>query len=123
MLRGPLLRATVNRKMTIDGEFRIHRDKQFIELPNFKVLDGEGKQRKVLKPGDQIAFISEATIRMVEHVAIVRPHPAFYENGLVYGNPMITPTDGTTKIVFTVGITDRMDITKLPYLCELYISE
>jgi hypothetical protein len=82
----------------------------------------EGKSRKILKEGDVIELIADATVQVKDRVLTLRAHPDLYRLGNVRMLPMITPADGVVQLGISFQAAARIDLKKLEYLAEVYIN-
>ena len=122
MERGPLLRAVTNKKLVINGEYHISRDKTCILFTDFIAVDDKEKTRKVLNEGDIVTLTTQATIRSVDRVITLRANPMLYAKGSVRMIPLLAPSDNTTQIGISFKADGRVDLSKLTHLVEAYIN-
>ena len=123
MESGPHLRAVINRKLTLDGEWVMNQDKTGILLTDFEAIDSTGKSRKVLNAGDEAELIANATIKTLDRILTLRANPGLYYAADVSMIPMITPSDGVVKLGIVVKAKERIDLKTLNYLAEVFVNE
>lgn len=123
MVRGALLRSIINKKFRGDCPIVIDGTRSCILVTDFVAEDQEGKERKVVNPGDEVTIRAKGSLRITDRVADLRVHPVLYECGVVFGSPKLSPIDGDHTISFTYIAKKRTDLKKLDYFCELYIGD
>ena len=122
MKSGPELRASMNRRMKIDGDYEMDFKRSHIRLKGFEVIDSTGKKRKVLNEGDVVELISTTSINSLEPILTLRAHPLLYAHGNVRMLPVIGPADGTVQLGISFRADSKIDLKKLDYLVEVYVN-
>ena len=122
METGTKLRQLVHRKFTFEGKFDIDEKPKYVTLPGFVALADDGKQRKVATAGDTLTLVSTTAFTTHERVTHIRPHPDLYKLGTVICVPFVTPDDGMVQLTVQFTAHKRTDLTKFPYLIELYVG-
>lgn len=120
--RGAHLRAIVNRKLVVDGEFTINYDRNCVVFPDFQISSGEGRAKKKLDVGDEIILRSQAEFHLVDVIAHVRANKKLYASGFVSGLPIVSPSDGKISLEFRFTAHKKIDLDKLDHLFELYLE-
>lgn len=116
MIRGALLRATVNRKLIVLGEEeKLSDDRSCVLIKDFDIT---GKSANGV-----LTLQSVATVRILDRVVFVRPNPRLYEEGTVQTCPMLSSMDEAKhiKVYFKPNNKD-FDVKTLTHFVELYIG-
>ena len=122
MKSGPELRASMNRRLKIEGEYEMDYNRTHIRLKGFEAVDSEGKTRKIVKEGDIVEIISTTSIRSLEPILTLRANPELYAHGNVRMLPVIGPADGAVQLGISFRADARLDLKKLDYLVEVYVN-
>jgi hypothetical protein len=109
--------------MKIDGNWFIPPHRTSVVLPDFKVLDDEGKERKIINEGDTVSIVADATFRVIDRVVTVRPHPELFKLGTLQYLPIVAPQDEDTRIEVQFTAHKRADLRRLNYIAELFVGE
>ena len=122
MERGAQLRLVLRQKLKITGEHTIDQTRTCILLTAFEATDAEGKVRKIVKDGDIVTIATQATINSTDRILTLRANPALYKAGSVRMLPMISPLDEHGPVTISFQALDRIDLSKLNYLVEVYVN-
>ena len=122
MESGAHLRAVRNRKITIVGDHNTNQSRSAILLTTFEAKDSEGKSRKILKEGDIVTLTTNASISSLDRVLTLRANPALYAAGNVRIIPLIAPDDELAPVTIQFQAADRIDLSKLSHLVEVYVN-
>lgn len=87
-----------------------------IQLTEFEVTKDKSEENGV------IVLAAQAQVRAIDRIILVRPHPDLVAAGTVQYQNVITPTDGSIHPVVTFKAYKKFNLTKLPWLVELFIG-
>ena len=121
MIRGASLRAVKNQRTKISGKHKISDDRMCVLLEEFTAYQGD-KQRKTLKEGDEVVIFAEALVLITDRPALLRAHPELYECGVPVFDPIVAPADGNVQPRIRFKCEKRIELSKLEYLFELYLT-
>jgi hypothetical protein len=121
--RGAELRGVSNRKLKIDGRYFIPTHRTCLVLPDFKIVDAEGKERKIVSAGSTVTLVADASFRVLDRVIQVRPHPELFKLGELRYIPLVAPHDEDVKLEIQFTADQRADLRNIKYIAELYVGE
>ncbi len=116
------LRAAINRKLRIVGDY--HQDGEAIYLPEVTVKDLDGDE--VVGPisdGQTLKVSTTTSVQSFGRVLLVKVHPAFYTAGNVSVAAVRDPGD-RGPVSFRFECTeDGFNPQELPYTVKLFVLE
>lgn len=117
MIRGPDLRGSVNRKLVFGDPSAWKYDTDF----KTGVYIIKGKQLIV---GDELLIDAGTTVKVLDRILMIRPHPLLYKLGLVSCQEIYDEADGDFVPSVRVSLDEPLNgELELPWYFKLYLGE
>ena len=120
-----LLRAITSREIRIKGEFK--QDQFCLMVQDFQIFNlnrQEYQEDMLVKEGDSVLITPSVMITVVgERSLMTKVAPVLYANGIVSTSPFIDRTDGEVSPVIRFEAHQDTDLSSIPYILKLLVTE